>query len=682
MVRFFRFSMLVIGLFCVNFSINAQLAKDNKCKFLGNITTSYNWQEQADAQGVDEKYYQLWNQITSENGSKWGSIHKGWGKFDWSNSDRAYNYAKQHGFPFKFHCLIWGSQYPSWIESLSAADTYKAIEEWMDAVKEHYPDLELIDVVNEAIYAGGKYHSSYEKTKIIEALGGTGKTGYDWIIKAFHMARERWPNAKLIYNDYNTFRWQKNEFIALVKALIDGGAPIDAYGAQSHDLTDMEFDEFKRAMDETQQKLKIPMYITEYDIGTDDDNLQLQRYKEQIPYMWEADYVAGVTLWGWIYGKTWTTNGNSGIIKNGQDRPAMKWLREYMATDAAKNAKGPFCGAGNKITADFELSVSTAVVGDEVKISVSASVKEGSVDHVDMFIGDSLLVNKYVAPYEWSFAPANPGSFTIKIVVYDKGGNTLEKTAKLTVCDERKPYSGSAIELPGTLELEDFDRGCNGLAYSDSDDENEGDGEYRKESGADVVKGNGGLAIGYTSAGEWMEYTVNVKSAGNYSFVADVASGSDNSGFHISLMNGGEEIELTDKLDVPNGGDWDTYTSVEGELSKSLEEGEQILRVTIDGPYVNIDKIVFTCTDCKEETTSVESIYADEIVISPNPAKNFVEVKSVDFEYAEIIDLAGKIVKKSDEKIINISNIPIGSYIIKVYSINNPVISRIFVKMD
>jgi hypothetical protein len=198
----------------------------------------------------------------------------------------------------------------------------------------------------------------------------------------------------------------------------------------------------------------------------------------------------------------------------------------------------------------------------------------------------------------------------------------------------------------------------------------------------DVVKGNGGLAIGYTSAGEWVEYTVNVKSAGNYSFVADAASGSDNSGFHISLMNGGEEIELTGKLDVPNGGDWDTYTSIEGKLSKSLEEGEQILRVTIDGSYVNIDKIVFTCTDCKEETTSVEGIYADEIVISPNPAKDFIELKTDDFEYAEIIDLAGKIVKKSDEKVINISNVPVGSYIIKVYSINNPVISRIFVKMD
>ena len=75
---------------------NAQL-NQNPCKFLGNITTSYNWQEQADAKETNEKYYQLWDQITSENGSKWGSIHTGRGQFNWTNADRAYNYAKEHG---------------------------------------------------------------------------------------------------------------------------------------------------------------------------------------------------------------------------------------------------------------------------------------------------------------------------------------------------------------------------------------------------------------------------------------------------------------------------------------------------------------------------------------------------------------------------------------------------------
>ena len=95
-------------------------------------------------------------------------------------------------------------------------------------------------------------------------------------------------------------------------------------------------------MNEIQSALKMPMYSTEYDIGTSDDALQLQRYKEQIPFMWEADYVAGITLWGYIYGRTWTTDGNSGIIKDGKDRPAMDWLRTYMASEEAKTAKSRF----------------------------------------------------------------------------------------------------------------------------------------------------------------------------------------------------------------------------------------------------------------------------------------------------------------------------------------------------
>lgn len=58
----------------------------------------------------------------------------------------------------------------------------------------------------------------------------------------------------------------------------------------------------------------MPMYITEYDIGTDNDNLQKQRYQEQIPYLWEKSYCAGITLWGYIYGETWVTNGNSQAV--------------------------------------------------------------------------------------------------------------------------------------------------------------------------------------------------------------------------------------------------------------------------------------------------------------------------------------------------------------------------------
>ena len=126
-------------------SADAQLSS-NKDKFLGNITTSYQ---------VDygkEKFYTLWNQITPENESKWDAIEgSGRGSFSFGGADNAYNYAKQHNFPFKYHCLIWGAQYPNWVNSLSKEEQYKAIEEYMDAVKKHYPELPMIDVVNEAI---------------------------------------------------------------------------------------------------------------------------------------------------------------------------------------------------------------------------------------------------------------------------------------------------------------------------------------------------------------------------------------------------------------------------------------------------------------------------------------------------------------------------------------------------
>ena len=273
---------------------DGQLAS-NPDKFLGNITTG--WPGSMDTDGFVFSDY--WNQVTPENGTKWGTVEGTRNSYYWSGADPAFKYAQKKGFPFKFHCLVWGSQYPSWIKNLSANDRYKAIEKWMDKVKSKYPNLELIDVVNEAV--NGHQADTY---LMRDALGGAGASGYDWIVKAFEMAHERWPDAILIYNDFNTFQWNTDQFISLVKAVRDAGAPIDAYGCQAHDLTDCNLSTFKNAMKKIQDALKMPMYITEYDIGTTDDQKQLKRFKEQIPVMWEADYCAGVTLWGWIYGKT------------------------------------------------------------------------------------------------------------------------------------------------------------------------------------------------------------------------------------------------------------------------------------------------------------------------------------------------------------------------------------------
>lgn len=606
--------LLAIGVLLFSFSVAcfAQL-NQNPCKFLGNITTR--GQIQPNVGGL--RYEALWDQLTCENESKWGSIvnckvnsaQEGVQKWNWKNSDAHYKWCKENGVLFKFHCLLWTSQWPSCLANCSATELKQQVEYWMDAVAIKYPDLSMIDVVNEAIrgHAEGQEngHSCADFKKLLsQALGNsTNPYDYKWIAEAFRMARKRFPNAVLIYNDYNTFTWQKNDFIDLVASLVQQGAPIDAYGHQSHDLDDYyknnQITNFGNTLKEIHNSItqkagkELLCYITEFDISQGDDNTYETIMKNTFKPMWEADYVAGITIWGFVNGATW--RDNTGLVtSSGADRSGMKWLKSYMATDEAKNAKSPYCGGPS---ATVNLSSKTIKFGETVTITASANF-EGDVDHIDIFDGDSLLVNKFVAPYVWEYTPTEAGFHTIKVVAYDKSGNTVECSTEFFVCEARAPYNGAPIAIPGTVEVEEFDKGCEGEAYQDSDNENEGDATIQ-DGGVDIVTGGDNYAIGYTAADEWLEYTVNVKKSGEYKLSAFAASGLEGSGFKLDM----DGKALVEKVSVPQTGDndWSIFEEIElGEFN--LTEGEHILRLTITNAYCNIDKLVFTSTTTSEET--------------------------------------------------------------------------------
>ena len=106
-----------------------------------------------------------------------------------------------------------------------------------------------------------------------------------------------------------------------------------------------------------------------------------------------------------------------------------------------------------------------------------------------------------------------------------------------------------------------------------------------------------GDALGYTTSGEWYEYTVNVLVAGPYKYKATVSSGNNTSSFSFGLSDGENVTELA-SVSVPQTGDndWGTYRTVEGTLKQELALGKQTFRITIDGAYCNIDKIELICT--------------------------------------------------------------------------------------
>ena len=534
---------------------SAQLST-NPDKFLGNITTRY----QMDAGGGVPQFYKLWNQVTCENESKWGSVEGTRNSYNWG-CDNAFNYAKDSvkhkPFTYKFHALVWGAQYPNWLPNLTPKDRFAAIVKWFDAVKKKYSTLPLIDVVNEAV---GTHQAGNPMMK--ESLGGGGKTGYDWLIKAFEMAFERWPDAILIYNDYNTFQWNTNEYIELVQTLRDAGAPIDAYGCQSHDLTDCNVNNFKTAEQKIQTALKMPMYSTEYDIGTADDNLQLQRYKEQIPYMWEKSYCAGITLWGYVYGATWTTDGNSGLYKNGKERPAMTWLKEYMASNAAKQAKSPFPGMKKEVSVYVRPAALKVAKGDvlPVKVRTHITAKDKVIEKVDLYVNNVLDTTMTEAPYLAEYqVPKNSttGWKTLKAVVTTTDGSTYTRESRFNVLGStvvRKPYLDEVPQLPGTIETKNYDTGAAGVSYYNASRNNVA-----------------------TKDGQWMEYTVDVQEEGIYSFDVEVASAKDGGSFYLAEYGMDNLDYLTDFTNVPNTGSTTDFKTMHGVMKMPLTAGRHVL---------------------------------------------------------------------------------------------------------
>lgn len=293
----------------------------NHAKFLGNII----------ADQVPDNFNVYWNQVTSENAGKWESVERQRNVMTWAAHDRAYNHAKTNGFKFKYHTLVWGSQEPTWLGSLTQTQQKTELEEFMQAVANRYPDIDYIDVVNEALHA---------PSSIRQALGGDGVTGWDWVVWSFRKAREYFPNAKLHINDYGIISDppKAQRYVEIVNILKQENL-IDGIGIQCH-----EFNMNTVTVNTMRNVLGIlaatglPIHVSELDItgntSISEEN-QFQVYRDKFPVLWEHESVIGITLWGYINGSTWRTG--SGIVEqDGRERKAMVWLKSYMASEKSQ----------------------------------------------------------------------------------------------------------------------------------------------------------------------------------------------------------------------------------------------------------------------------------------------------------------------------------------------------------
>jgi len=139
-------------------------------------------------------------------------------------------------------------------------------------------------------------------------------------------------------------------------------------------------------------------------------------------------------------------------------------------------------------------------------------------------------------------------------------------------------YGGTPVALPGIVQAENFDEGGPGSAFSDASSQNSG-GVYRSTSvdiGSTSDPSSAGYYVGWTRAGEWLQYTVNVTQTRTYTLNVRLANLGSGATFRVEI----DGVDRTGAVGVPNTGAWDSWQTIAiGGLS--LSQGQHVVRLVM-----------------------------------------------------------------------------------------------------
>jgi cytochrome c len=226
----------------------------------------------------------------------------------------------------------------------------------------------------------------------------------------------------------------------------------------------------------------------------------------------------------------------------------------------------------------------TFSAAQNIIIAANASDLDGSISQVDFFQNGFLIGTANSAPYRVTWVNVPVGTYLITARVTDNIGNTGMSAARtIRVITGEASFTGSPQSIPGIIQAEDFNGGGELVGYHDADASNVA-GQYRVtdvdiESTRDI---GGGYNVGWTSAGEWLNYTVNVVADGLYTLKARVASSGNAGAFHIEF----DGVNKSGSMLNSDSGAWQTFQTLT-RTNISLTVGQHQMRLVMDSNGAN-----------------------------------------------------------------------------------------------
>ncbi|MER6383905.1 non-reducing end alpha-L-arabinofuranosidase family hydrolase [Streptomyces sp. NPDC001233] len=255
------------------------------------------------------------NMITPENEMKWDTVEPSRGNFTFGPADSIVGHAAAHGQRMRGHTLVWHSQLPGWVKSITDANTLRSVmDNHITTEMTHYKGkIYAWDVVNEAFADGG---SGQHRSSVFQDVLGNG-----FIEEAFRTARAADPSAKLCYNDYNIENWtdaKTQGVYAMVKDFKSRGVPIDCVGFQSHFGAGGPPAGYQTTLSKF-AALGVDVQITELDIA----QASPTAYAGAVQACMNVARCTGITVWGIRDSDSWRTGENPLLFDaGGNKKPA------------------------------------------------------------------------------------------------------------------------------------------------------------------------------------------------------------------------------------------------------------------------------------------------------------------------------------------------------------------------
>ena len=266
--------------------------------------------------------------VVPENELKWQAIRPSPDRFDFRAMDAIAAWAKANALDLRAHVLLWHRPewFPGWLNSYDfgarpAREAERLLVDHIDKVTARYGrQIRSWDVVNEAIDHDAR---APIQTSLSRAMGSTEAV----IDLAFHTAREKLPDAQLVYNDYMSWEPAHRGHVSDVLNLLEGmkkrGTPCDALGIQSHiEMFELDrtsgvgvYDEagWRRFLDDV-TGMGYRLVVTEFDVKDTAlpadialrDRLVAEYTQRYFDVMFDyADHLDDILAWGMVDAFNW-----------------------------------------------------------------------------------------------------------------------------------------------------------------------------------------------------------------------------------------------------------------------------------------------------------------------------------------------------------------------------------------